>query len=448
MSSRLPYEEIDKQFNDLPLPDQEASWQKMEQMLDSDRDNDRILPPIFLKTCAGWALLLMFISAGIWLVVQPRNQRNENSTTKQTEKALPQTNKENQTPIGDQISNKSQNVSKHSSGENPEIIRQAQRKTGPEKLISNQKYSNKVSIASVNKTNKINKGTAGTKKQDEKVLPGTITIFSNQKLRVKEINNPIKITDKKEWPTGNDSVIRTPIVSEQSKTSEKKVVQHNKNDFYFSVGIGEQQQIPIAGQTSVPYSSYGREGSFSDYIPSVYVRLHKKENWFVQAEFRYGAAQSLKEFSYSQQTKLDPSGSNVTTTTLRLKKTYYHQLPLSFNYYVYPRLSVGIGGIYSRFYRAITEQETKTRNLQTQTEIVNKQIIPVKNFTDSFLYKTQVHLLLQADYEWKRLSFGLRYTKDMQPFIKYTKPDGAIDEEKNQTLQFILRFRLWQSGKL
>jgi len=445
MSSRLPYEEMDKQFNDLPLPDQEASWQKMEQMLDSDRDNDRILPPIFLKTCAGWAFLLMFISAGIWLVVQPRNQRNENSTAKQTEKALPQTNKEqNKTPTEDQT----RNGSKHLSGESPEIISQeAPSRTSLEKLTSDHKNSNKVSITSVNKTSK-NKGNADTKKQSEKPIAGSITTFNSEKLSVREINNPTKITDKKEWLTGKDSVVRTPIVSEQSKASEKKVVQHNRNDFYFSAGIGEQQQIPIAGQTAVPYSSYGRKGSFSDYIPSVYVRLHKKENWFVQAEFRYGAAQSLKEFSYSQQTKLDSSGSNITTTTLRLKKTYYHQVPLSFNYYVYPSLSVGIGGIYSRFYRAITEQETKTRNLQTQTEIVNKQIIPVKNFTDSFLYKTQVHFLLQADYEWKRFSLALRYTMDLQPYIKYTRPDGAVDEEKNQTLQFILRFRLWQSGKL
>jgi hypothetical protein len=36
----------------------------------------------------------------------------------------------------------------------------------------------------------------------------------------------------------------------------------------------------------------------------------------------------------------------------------------------------------------------------------------------------------------------------MQPYIKYTKPDGTVDEEKNQSLQFMIRYRLWQSGKL
>jgi hypothetical protein len=139
---------------------------------------------------------------------------------------------------------------------------------------------------------------------------------------------------------------------------------------------------------------------------------------------------------------------NVTMTTMHLKKTYYHQLPFSFNYFVNRDLSVGIGGMYSRFYGAITEKETDTWNALTQTTTNFKEIIPIKHFNDSFLYKTQVHILMQADYQWKRFSFGLRYSRDLQPYIKYTKPDGTIDEEKNQSLQFILRFKVWQSAKL
>jgi hypothetical protein len=137
----------------------------------------------------------------------------------------------------------------------------------------------------------------------------------------------------------------------------------------------------------------------------------------------------------------------LTTTTLRLKKTYYHQLPLTFNYYIKPGWSVGIGGMYSRFYGAVTEREVRNTNVQTQAETVTKQITRVQHFTDSFLYKTQVHLLLQTDYRWKRFSFGLRYTRDLQPFIRYTMPDGKLSAEKGQSLQFIVRYRLWQSVK-
>jgi hypothetical protein len=82
-------------------------------------------------------------------------------------------------------------------------------------------------------------------------------------------------------------------------------------------------------------------------------------------------------------------------------------------------------------------------NVQTRATSSVKEIIPVRQFTDSFLYKTQVHVLMQADYQWKKFSFGLRYTKDVQPYIRYTRPDGTVDEEKNQSLQLIVRYRLF-----
>jgi hypothetical protein len=83
--------------------------------------------------------------------------------------------------------------------------------------------------------------------------------------------------------------------------------------------------------------------------------------------------------------------------------------------------------------------------VQTGVQTIARQIKPVEGFKDSFLYKTQVHLLLQTEYEWKRFSFGLRYLKDLQPYIKYTKPDGDINTKKNQALEFVVRYRLWQS---
>jgi hypothetical protein len=183
----------------------------------------------------------------------------------------------------------------------------------------------------------------------------------------------------------------------------------------------------------------------SDYIPSVYVRLEKKEKWFAQAEFRYGAPQQLGDLSYSRLTKFDMK--DIEVTTYRVKKTYYHQLPFSFNYYLLPNLSVGAGGIYNRFHGAVTEKEIKTTNVQTQVEKLSREIVNIKHFNDSFFYKTQVHVLLQANYHWRRFDFGFRFTKDVQPYIKYTKPDGQVNIEKNQTFQAMVRYRLWQSKK-
>jgi hypothetical protein len=111
---------------------------------------------------------------------------------------------------------------------------------------------------------------------------------------------------------------------------------------------------------------------------------------------------------------------------------------------VHKNLSLGIGGMYSYFYGAVTEEEVRNQNTVTGQESVSKKIMPVKSFTDSFLYKTQIHFLVQADYHWKRLNLGLRYATDLQPYIKYTLPDGTIRTEKNHSLQLFLRYRLFK----
>lgn len=239
-------------------------------------------------------------------------------------------------------------------------------------------------------------------------------------------------------PKDSTALVDTALVVTQPSPEKK-----NKT-WIVSAGIGLQQRIPFNGQSSVPYDYYGRKSSLSDYIPSVYLKWERKDKWFLMGEFRYGAPQSVQEFSYSRRTKYDTATNALTTTTLRLKKTYYHQLPLSFNYYLTPNWSVGAGGIYSRFYGAIGEQEVKSKSLLTQQETVTRQLNRIHNFTDSFLYKTQVHFLVQTDVHWKRFNLGVRYARDLQPYIRYTRPDGIVNSRKNQSLQVILRYKIFE----
>ncbi len=450
MSKHSSYEDMDQQFNDLPLPDQETSWQKMKELLDEGDDDDRILPPIFLRSCMGWGILLLVGLTVAWLLVRPEKWWSENSKAKQNSSS----NNSVQTTTKTNSPGKKESISNPLNKENePDVV-----------TIPKQNENNplrKPTVVHQTNTNILYNTIPGkTKnykpKKQRPVFPNedivqSRTVDINVSVTASE-NNKNKRSDSSavinqhQVPPVKDSVKKENAIQSKGTTIQKKTNLPQKK-FFFTAGIGEQQQIPIAGQTAVPYSHYGRKGSLSDYVPSIYVRLQKEKKWFIQGEFRYGAAQSVKEFSYSRQTKLDILGINLTTTTLRLKKTYYHQLPLSFNYHLKPNLFIGVGGMYSRFYGAITEQEIKIQNIPTQTITVFKQIIPIKHFTDSFLYKTQVHLLLQAGYQWRKFTFDLRYTKDVQPYVKYTKPDGTIDEEKNQSLQFIIRYRLWQSRK-
>ncbi|MER3463508.1 MAG: hypothetical protein C4329_02910 [Chitinophagaceae bacterium] len=103
--------------------------------------------------------------------------------------------------------------------------------------------------------------------------------------------------------------------------------------------------------------------------------------------------------------------------------------------------------MYSIFQGAITEQQFDRKSLITGNDTLTSKIVRIPNFTDSFLYKTQWHILFQTAYQWKRFSLGIRYQKDLQPFIKYTDPDGAIHVEHNQSFDIFLPFELWKSKK-
>ena len=474
MSEQLPNEEMDQQFNDLPLPDEEASWQKMKELLDKD-DDDRIVPPVFLKSCLGWGIFLLVGLAVTWLIVRPEQWWRETKTVRTSPSEKIQNSSSEK--IQDRVTNKTnsevkvttpdQDKNKEDGSAGPKVIVVPGNKSGEKDVVDANDQNETVSKIKLPATptgkRKIGRHVIREKHKKDQPSDQAPGLRNNEQLKKDSvIAGDKKITGENYNNQPTDSL--TAVADQQPTTDTakkdtvlkdvpepvqdsivKKKANPNQGRFFFAGGIGEQQQIPVAGQTAVPYSSLGRKGSISDYIPSLYIQLHREKKWFLQAEFRYGAAQSLKELSYNRKTDFDSSTKNVSVTTLRLKKTYYHQFPLSFNYYLKPNLSVGLGGIYSRFYRAVTEKEIQTMNAQTQAVTSTRQIIPIRNFTDSFLYKTQVHVLAQADYQWRKFSFGLRYTKDIQPYIRYTRPDGTVNEEKNQSLQLVVRYRLWKS---
>jgi hypothetical protein len=209
----------------------------------------------------------------------------------------------------------------------------------------------------------------------------------------------------------------------------------------FSAGIALQHPLPISGQKPI---AYGYRGSslLADYIPSIWLRLERPKRWFLQGEFIYSAPQLVKEFDYSRQTKPDTGFSSI-ATVLTMKKTFFHQIPLSFNYYLKSTWSLGAGVGYAWLQGAITQREVIKNTWQGQI-VEESNIVPINQFTDSFLHRSHSFLLLQTEYKWKRLSAGFKYTRDLQSFITYTAPDGRLIDKKNAALSVVLRFRLWE----
>jgi hypothetical protein len=455
MNKKPTYEEsVEEQFNELPLPDEEQSWQKMKQLLEDDDDRRRVLPPFSLSSCTGWGLLFIAVMVAAWLLLHKKKEGTVAQQPGPVEQKVPVYKRENQAvgkgripypveghPAGSAVPGEAGSVQ---GKEQPRLVN---------KLPAEAPVPGAAPLAT---TKKMPTGKSSHAK-------GKTTIQSNEPAMAGGVIGPPKngVRYFIPVPAGYGSRLITDAVTRVQPGTVKAIVKADgpridqtsiagagktkKKQLWWSAGLGVHQQIPVGGQSATAYTYAGNKNTLLDYIPSVYVRLHRGEKWFIQGEFQYGTPQSVNDFSFSQQTKYDTAATMVTTTTDQLEKTYYHQLLLNFNYYVQPNWSIGLGGAYSRFHGAVTEEEARATNVQTGVQTIARQIKPVEGFKDSFLYKTQVHLLLQTEYEWKRFSFGLRYLKDLQPYIKYTKPDGDINTKKNQALEFVVRYRLWQS---
>jgi len=206
------------------------------------------------------------------------------------------------------------------------------------------------------------------------------------------------------------------------------------------------QTIPINGQELSPYSSVGRKNMWTDYIPSVYFQLNHPKRGFVNIGFRYGAPQYNKEFTYAQDVVFDTSTQSTTTSSMVLKKSFYHQVPLSFNFFVLPHWSVGGGAIWNKFYGAVADKSVSKNNGQTDS-LLSKETVSFKTDSTSSFTKSYIQILLQTEYNWKRFYFGVRYAFGMEPYIRFTLPNGVSQKENNRTLQVFIRYDIWQSKR-
>jgi hypothetical protein len=456
MSKKLPYEEkIEEILEGLPVPDENQSWEKMSKLLDGEKRRRRVLP-IFFTGCLGLIISLLLLVVVGNLLLPPRtaitelyqNKGGESFDRKGAVTEVPVTEIKKTADAAPGIDQNKSHLTL------AEVPRSGKVESPLNVVVKRNDFDSGNSIEQKKPGGRIKPVTVHQEKQNiNNEMNSLVELHYDTENRTVGMDTKIVVGSQTTTNTStlidhesdslNSVIVSLPLDSVQNVDSTSIATKSSIN-ISFSGGIGIQQQIPFAGQGSVPYNYYGRRSSFADFLPSVFLRVHLQEKWFLMTEFRYGAPQFVKEFPYSRSSVYDASNMILVTTTMRLQKTYYHQLPVTFNYFLKPGFSIGAGMMYSRFAGAVFEKETKELNVLTLGEAVSNKQMNMKGFTDSFLYKTQMHMLIQSDFHYKRVIAGFRFTKDLQPYIKYTRPNGEIMREKNYSLQAILRYQLFK----
>lgn len=433
MSEFWPYS--DEQMQNLPLPNQKQAWEKMELLLDKNTRKRRVF---FWWPFALIALLLIPPSVIFWQSQRStkKGEKDLNPTSRSATSSKPQGKREMVT--------RPQDVDARVEAPTSQIVfntttveRRRDMKTKRLRVPEKTKSHSTILTSPVAPIDQ-HKDTP-VKDQAEKEL----TQLADAKSYVlPELTRDI-VVEKDQFDSTKKPVEKAQNAIEEIKatdTTKKKALK--KPLFILSAGVGLQAAIAVDGQSSNSFNYRGKNNSLSDHLPVVYFTL-QKHKWFAQLEFQYASPQPVKPFGFSQ-TSSYAASNNVKTEVLEINKLYYHQIPLTINYHILPAWSFGAGGSYQVLQGAVAEREVTMNNQLTGTQTVNRFVEPINGYKDSFLYKTTSALLLQSQFHLQRLSIGVRYSSHLQPFIKYTKPDGTISKEKNSYLQAMLHFRLWK----
>jgi hypothetical protein len=489
MNELLPYEEeLNQQWDNITLPNEDMAWEDMKRRLKKE-DDDKVLLPFWLRGCAVWGLLMLLLVGLGWGTYHYLNSKKENSTTtivKETNNkdrykdtsTNPTTITTDDKQINDTVSllsipkkgtiedanNKSRIIQKASSKIKitaPQVaddIDDNSVSTKKESVVKVKKKFTK-NVSTINKTNKIRNSKIKSNKgeDDENFDDKNPLLTSNGKSTI-TITAPDTQTEITNDSIGKkDTVLKKvadTLVKKETKQLDSSVKpnpekKEKKKKLTYIVGIGEQQQLPINGQKATPYNALGRKGSLLDYIPSVYVRVKKEEKWFVQAEFKYGAPQYNKDNFLYQQKIVPDTGFNPTFTNItsyKLKKTYYHQLPITFNYYITPNWSVGAGVQWNKFFGALAEVDVNRKNNFTQVDSSISNFTTIDKKDSANLFKKTYFLgIVETQYQWKRFTIGAKYSFGLQPYITFTLPGGNQQKEKSNAVLIFVKYQLWQS---
>jgi len=485
MNDRLPYEEqLTQQWNDLPLPDENMAWEDMKRRLEED-DDKRIIP-FWLRGCGLWSLLAVIVLGfGWWFFRQYTS--NSKKEQVQKEQGIPQqagkpgtkndsthiasnhpgekTNQGNPVPgkkdNHDSVQPNQPGSLPDKSGERRTIKDDGTSITATNGFVKRTKKSGrnvKPSITETKKRTAFRKNEKQIIDKDEayiSVTPGSAKAYPDTLKTAPTDKTGIVVTDPSVRLSADTRKTDSTLIAKKdslTKKDEEEITKTNtpkkdsakQKSISFSAGIAENQLLPIDGQKLTPYNAQGRKGSLSDYLPSVYFRMYKDGKWFLQSEFRYGAPQYNREILYSQ--KSDSMATSSLITSTKLKKTFYHQVPVSFNYFVLPNWSLGAGFIWNKFTSAVSSQDVIKHTAATGSDTVISLGTIVRNTAaDSNFAKSYFQAMFETQYQWKRFSIGARYSLGLEPFIRFTLPNGVPQQERNQSIQIFLRYQLWRS---
>ncbi|HUP11207.1 MAG TPA: hypothetical protein VM187_03315 [Niastella sp.] len=245
-----------------------------------------------------------------------------------------------------------------------------------------------------------------------------------------------------------------PERDNKKKTTARKPnrTAHSSEDRKFAIGLSLPMGFPVGDQQALAFNRNAGVNTISDYIPSPHFQYHLNNKTYVQAGLQFSAPQFIRPVLLYQDRKVSqPPFVHEQITTWTARKLYYFNLPLTVYHSPLKNFYMGAGLQYSSLLSGVAQYECIERNM-----VGPMQELTIKNYFTKFrndslsnrLNSSEVRLLIDMSYYWSRFTVGLQYSQAFNNYVSFqVTPNSPYTFDKNKSLQFYLRYNIWEDVK-
>ncbi|HLY69084.1 MAG TPA: hypothetical protein VKR53_05105, partial [Puia sp.] len=298
--------------------------------------------------------------------------------------------------------------------------------------------ANDKSIAANEPTNNINSERRKRNFVKEETIRKSVEESEQKKIEISSL--PIRVSNLQVTDTLADKkfTLNYPQKSKEDKTGKthKGIPLAYNIDYAFYFPVGRQQYSDLGPRTNTFLTNFA-------VFPMFRVYLNKKVS--VELEPDLGAPQYTASLLVLNNKVNTINGSQAVTSqdSAIIRKLYYVNVPISIHYTVLKNFHVGTGLQFSKLYNGIGMFATKIDSSTNGYHTYIYTSIQNGNLKNTPVYEEIKHsewrFLVDANYEWKKVIFGIRYNQSFSNFI------NTPVQAKNSAALFYVRFSDWKN---
>jgi hypothetical protein len=215
----------------------------------------------------------------------------------------------------------------------------------------------------------------------------------------------------------------------------------------FALGLSLPLVFPLGDQQALSYNVNAGPNTATDYIPAPHAQYHFNDKVYLQSELQVLSPQYIKPaLLYQSKTS---NNFYKTTSSVSAQKLYYFNVPLSLHYSPFKNFFMGTGLQFSSLLSGVALTEEQRTGMVSSDSMYTATYSKFRNDSISDkLSGSEMRLMLDANYYWNKFTVGLRYNQALSNYVSTrAAPSVPITVDKNKSLQFYLRYNLWEDKK-